>query len=357
MNIIKIIQVLPTLSYGDAVSNDTINMYETLKKNGYNTEIYAENVDKRLSDIAKNYSEFKTVDLDDIIIYHKAIGTKLSYELENFKCKKVMRYHNITPGSFIEKYNKMIFNIVEHGRKGLQYASKYIDYSLADSNYNMQELIDLNYKNVEVLPILISFDDYTKTPDKRTIEKYNDGITNILFVGRIAPNKAQEDVIKSFYYYKKYVNQNSRLIFVGNENGFENYLDLLRGLVDELKLEDIIFTGHIKFEEILAYYKIADLFLCMSEHEGFCVPLVESMYFGVPILAYDSSAIGETLGASGVLVKEKNYFIISELMDRIITDKVLRDNIVEKQYERLKDFALEKSEKQFLEAIEKIIKT
>ena len=331
-------------------------MHKILKKSGYDTVIYAENIDKRLSSIVKKIEELKNVDKEDLIIYHKSTGTKLSFELQKFKCKIVMRYHNITPGFYFQKYSKKLFNIVEYGREGLEYASKHIDYSLADSSYNMQELVDLNYKNVEVLPILISFDDYAKTPDKKTIEKYNDGITNILFVGRIAPNKVQEDVIKSFYYYKKYVNQNSRLIFVGNEKGFENYLDLLRGFVDELKLEDIIFTGHIKFEEILAYYKIADLFLCMSEHEGFCVPLVVSMYFGVPILAYNSSAIGETLGGSGVLVKEKNYFVISELMDRIITDTILRDNIIEKQYERLKDFALEKSEKQFLEAIEKIIK-
>ena len=356
MSSIKIIQILTTICYGDAVSNDTLNMHKILKKSGYDAVIYAENIDKRLSSIVKKIEELKNVDKEDLIIYHKSTGTKLSFELQNFKCKIVMRYHNITPGFYFQKYSKKLFNIVEYGREGLEYASKHIDYSLADSSYNMQELVDLNYKNVEVLPILISFDDYAKTPDKKTIEKYNDGITNILFVGRIAPNKAQEDVIKSFYYYKKYVNQNSRLIFVGNENGFENYLDLLRDLVDELKLEDIIFTGHIKFEEILAYYKIADLFLCMSEHEGFCVPLVESMYFGVPILAYDSSAVGETLGSSGVLVKEKNYFVISELMDRIMADKILRDNIVEKQYERLKDFALEKVEKQFIEAIEKIIK-
>ena len=331
-------------------------MHKILKKSGYDAVIYAENIDKRLSSIVKKIEELKNVDKEDLIIYHKSTGTKLSFELQNFKCKIVMRYHNITPGFYFQKYSKKLFNIVEYGREGLEYASKHIDYSLADSSYNMQELVDLNYKNVEVLPILISFDDYAKTPDKKTIEKYNDGVTNMLFVGRIAPNKSQEDVIKSFYYYKKYVNQNSRLIFVGSDNGFENYSDLLKKLVNELELKDVIFTGHIKFEEILSYYKVADLFLCMSEHEGFCVPLVESMYFGVPILAYDSSAVGETLGSSGVLVKEKNYFVISELMDRIMADKILRDNIVEKQYERLKDFALEKVEKQFIEAIEKIIK-
>lgn len=356
MIIIKIIQVLPTLSYGDAVSNDTMNMNEILEKSGYDTAIYTENIDKRLLTIVKRITDLSDINKEDIIIYHKAIGTKLSYELDGINCKKIMRYHNITPGTYFKKYNKTVFNLVEYGREGLEYASKYIDYSFADSSYNMQELVELNYKNVEVLPILISFDDYAKTPDKKTIEKYNDGVTNMLFVGRIAPNKSQEDVIKSFYYYKKYVNQNSRLIFVGSDNGFENYSDLLKKLVNELELKDVIFTGHIKFEEILSYYKVADLFLCMSEHEGFCVPLVESMYFGVPILAYDSSAVGETLGSSGVLVKEKNYFVISELMDRIMTDKILRDNIVEKQYERLKDFALEKVEKQFIEAIEKIIK-
>ena len=355
MRKIKIIQVLPTISYGDAVSNDAINIDKIFKKNGYETELYAENIDKKLKDKVFKISKLKKVNKNDILIYHKSTGTDLSFLLEKYKCKKIMRYHNITPGKYLEKYNKYLYNLVEYGRKGLEYASKYFNYSLAVSDYNKNELDELKYKSTMTLPILIPFEDYKKEPDKKVIKKYSDGKKNILFVGRVVPNKAQEDIIKSFYYYKKYANGDSRLILVGNDNGFKNYSDLLKRLVTELGLEnDVIFSGHIKFEEILAFYKVADLFLCMSEHEGFCVPLVESMLFKVPILAYNSSAIKDTLGNSGVLVNKKNYFLISELMNFILLDENIKKEIIKKQNKRLEDFQLEKVEKQLLEFIRRI---
>ena len=355
MRKIKIIQVLPTISYGDAVSNDAINIDKILRKNGYTSELYAENIDKRVKDKVFNVNKLKKVNKNDILIYHKSTGTDLSFLLEKYKCKKVMRYHNITPGKYLEQYNRYLYNLVEYGRKGLEHASRYFDYSLADSNYNKSELNELKYKNTMTLPILIPFEDYKKDPDKKIIKKYLDGKKNILFVGRIAPNKAQEDVVKSFYYYKKYVNKDSRLILVGNDNGFENYSDLLKKLVKKLGLEnDVVFPGHIKFEEILAFYKVADLFLCMSEHEGFCVPLVESMFFEVPILAYNSSAIKDTLGNSGVIVNKKDYFLISELMNYILSDENVKKEIIKNQNKRLEDFKLEKVEKQLLEFIKRI---
>ena len=355
MRKIKIIQILPTINYGDAVSNDALNIYNFLKEKGYNTLIYAENIDKRLKGKVKKIEKLKKVDKRDIIIYHKSTGTKITFELERFKCKKVIKYHNITPEKYLKKYNKFLSNLVKYGREGLKYASKYMDYALSDSTYNKIELDELGYKNAEVIPILIPFEDYKKTPDNKIIEKYNDGKKNILFVGRIVPNKAQEDIIKSFYYYKKYIDNNSRLIFVGSDNGFENYSGLLKKLVKELHIEnDVLFTGHIKFEEILAFYKIASLFLCMSEHEGFCVPLVESMFFKVPILAYNSSAIKDTLGNSGIVVNKKDYFLISELMDLILSDDSFKERIIKNQSKRLEDFKNEKIENQLIKFIEKI---
>lgn len=354
MRKIKIIQVLPTIVYGDAVSNDTLNIDRILKKNGFETEIYAENIGEKIKNVNK-YNELKEISKDDILIYHKSTGTDISFQIARFNCKKVIRYHNITPSKYFKNYNEIAYNLVEYGRKGLEHLSLNVDYSLADSNYNARELKNLGYKNIEVLPVLISFKDYEKEPDKKVIKKYLDGKKNILFVGRIAPNKAQEDVIKSFYYYKKYVNKDSRLILVGNDSGFEKYSELLRKLVKELGLEnDIVFPGHIKFEEILAFYKVADLFLCMSEHEGFCVPLVESMFFEVPILAYNSSAIKDTLGNSGVIVNKKDYFLISELMNYILSDENVKKEIIKNQNKRLEDFKLEKVEKQLLGFIKRI---
>ena len=150
---------------------------------------------------------------------------------------------------------------------------------------------------IDVCPILIPFSDYEKEPDRRVLRRYKgDGKTNLLFVGRIAPNKKQENVIRAFYFYHKYYSPDSRLFLVGSWSGMESYYERLCDYVKALGIaEHVVFTGHIRFDEILAYYHLADVFLCMSEHEGFCVPLVEAMYFHVPIVAYSCAAVPDTL--------------------------------------------------------------
>src|SRR5690606_3919553 len=154
------------------------------------------------------------------------------------------------------------------------------------------------------------------------VERFSkDGYTNLLFVGRIAPNKKQDDIIKIFYYYKKFINPESRLILVGSYIGMERYYSELIKLVNDLDLQDVFFTGHIPFESILAYYQISHLFLCMSEHEGFCVPIVEAMLFDLPIIAYRSSAVPATLGNAGFVVSEKNYKAIAELIHIVLNDQ------------------------------------
>ena len=221
--------------------------------------------------------------------------------------------------------------------------SDVFDMVFADSSFNKADLVDMGYKtDMKVLPILIPFSDYDKTPSSATIEKYsNDGYTNILFVGRIAPNKCQQDVIAAFDAYQKNYNQKSRLFIVGSPSP-QSYQNMLMAYVKRLGTKNVIFTGHTKFDEILAYYKLSDLFLCQSEHEGFCVPLVEAMYFHKPIVAYDSSAIGETLGGGGFLMKNKNPLETAGVINRILNDENLRKKIVKNQDERLQDFKFEK---------------
>ncbi|MEE1242773.1 MAG: glycosyltransferase, partial [Frisingicoccus sp.] len=215
------------------------------------------------------------------------------------------------------------------------------------------ELIEMGYTcDIEVLPILIAFDDYKKTPNAKVLKKYEkDDYVNIVFTGRVAPNKKHEDLIAAFAYYKKNINPKSRLILVGNHLMTPGYYPRLSNYIEKLGVEDVVFTGHIRFDEILAYYKIADVFLCLSEHEGFCVPLVEAMYFDVPIVAYDSCAIGETLGGSGLLLPEKDPAVVAEAINLIMEDRELREKLIMGQRKRLEDFQHDKIKEQFLNAI------
>jgi glycosyltransferase involved in cell wall biosynthesis len=154
----------------------------------------------------------------------------------------------------------------------------------------------------------------------------------------VVPNKRQEDVIKVFYHYRQ-LNPHSRLFLVGSWGRMERYLEWLRGFVRYLKLEDVHFCGHIPFSQLLAYYRLADVFVSMSEHEGFCKPLLESMYLGVPILAYAAAGVPDTLGDAGILIKEKRYEIVAELIHLLMTKVDLREAVVARQKERLEHFS------------------
>lgn len=339
----KIVQILPSMAFGDAVSNDAIAMKTVLSQMGYRTCIYAESIQHKMHRQARPYHKMARMYKNDVLIYHNSIGTEMTLDFERTPCRKIMVYHNITPPSFFEGYDNRTKRLTDYGLAVTKSISNKVDYCLAVSEFNKQDLRAMGYTcPIDVRPVFIPLLDYEKKPNKRVIDRYrDDGYTNILFVGRISPNKKQEDIIRAFYYYKRYINRKSRLILVGNSAGMEKYFCKLKNYVDELGLTDVIFTGSIPFDEILAYYHLADLFLCMSEHEGFCVPLVEAMYFDIPILAYESSAIPYTLGDSGVLLKEKDPVLAGEMMHCILSDATLRKQILQKQRMRLKDFSFE----------------
>ena len=195
---------------------------------------------------------------------------------------------------------------------------------------------------IDVRPVLIPYEDYKREPDAKTIKMYDDDFLNILFVGRVAPHKKQEDIIRAFCYYNRNINKKSRLFLVGSDGGMESYSAALKKYVRELGLEEaVLFKGHVGFQEILAYYSVADLFLCMSEHEGFCVPLIEAMLFDVPVMAYSSTAIPYTLGGSGVLLEEKDPVFVGMMMDRVLQNPALKARILQTQEQRLEDFSYE----------------
>ena len=356
----KVIQVGTSVSYGDAVGNDIVAIYHALKEFGYETGIYAEHIDKRVKDIVEPIKKMPQLEKNDIILYYVSISTPLNYELEKWNGIKVVIYHNITPAYFFYDINPGLADACAQGIKEMKYLANVADYGIADSEFNKQNMLDMGFScPIDVMPILVPFDDYKKEPDQSTIEKYTgDGYTNLLFVGRIAPNKCHEDIISMFYQYKKYCNPKSRLFFIGNDGGMEIYAERLNDYIDKLGLtsQDVIFTGHITFAQILAYYKLSDAFICMSEHEGFCVPLLEAMCFDKPILAYDSCAVPWTLGGSGLLTSTKDPLVNAKLLEQLLSNHQLKETVLANQKERLEFFAHDRIKKQLKDIIENISK-
>lgn len=356
---VKIYQLLPVLSYGDAIGNDVIALYNIIKEAGYDTHIYAETVDVRISsEICSEISQFEGVEKEDIIIYHLSTGSELNYQMANYDCGLMIIYHNITPPKYFNGYNIEAYRNCRRGLAATRFLRNKVHYALADSEFNRDELLQMGYQcNVDVLPILIPFDDYEKTPDAKVMKQYQDGKLNIIFTGRIAPNKKQEDVIAAFAAYKKYYNSEARLILVGAYEAMPRYYEQLKQYVAELEVKDVIFTGHIPFDEILAYYKIADCFLCMSEHEGFCVPLVEAMYFKIPIIAYNSTAIDDTLGGSGWLLNDKEPGIVAGVLNQVLSNQELKNEIIKSEQRRLADFNHTVIQNQFYQYLECFLKS
>ena len=355
----RMIQMLPTISFGDAVGNDTLAIRNIISEMGMETGIFAENIDTRLpAGTAKRIDEMPPLHSEDVLIYHASTGTQLNFDLPKFGGKKVMIYHNITPPEFYEGYSPAAVSLTQFGYEGIRFLAKHITYCIADSDYNRQDLRKMGYTcPIDTCPILIPFEDYEEKPDPEVIARYqNDGWTNLLFVGRIAPNKKQEDVIRAFYCYQRRFNPKSRLFLVGSDGGMEKYSEKLRAYVGRLGLQDkVIFPGHIKFNAILAYYHLAHVFVCMSEHEGFCVPLVEAMFFDKPIVAYRSSAIPETMGKGGLLLEKKDPEFTAAVIDRVVKDGALRSYISKMQRERLKAFSYETVKANLLACLKNVL--
>ncbi len=355
----RVFQLLPTLALGDAVSNDALAISKVLRDMGFQTGIFAEHIDKRLpAGIARPVHKMPRLNANDVVLYHLSVGSDLNFSLEKLPCRKGIIYHNITPSYFFQPYSGELTELLDYGRKGVRHLADKVDFCMADSAYNKQELRELGYTcDISVRPILIPFSEYTQRPDPDILTQYDsDGFVNFLFVGRIAPNKKHEDIIHTFYHYQKHCNPKSRLIFVGSWQGTELYYKRLLRYIQALELKNVIFTGHVTFAQMIAYYQVADLFLCMSEHEGFCVPLVEAMYFGVPILAYSAAAVPDTLGGAGMLLNEKNPLEAAFAAHRILSDTTLRREIVAQQRKRQQDFAYNDVRRQFEEQLTQFIK-
>ncbi len=351
----KIIQMLVTLQKGDAIGNFTLKLYEKLNAEGYDTEIYAYNISSGIK-TAKNMSHFKGVEEEDLIIYQMCEGHMINEIIKDLKCKKMAIYHNITPAKFFEEYGKMYYEFQNRAVEVISSLKDTFDHCVADSEFNKTDLISMGYEGdkIKVLPLIIDFDDYQKDPDMNIIEKYKDDYVNILFVGRIVQNKKFEDIIRIFAYYHRFVNPKSRLFLIGSFF-IPEYTDVLQSYIAYLGLLDsVIMPGHSSFAEILGYYRCADVFLCMSEHEGFCVPLVEAMMFDVPIVAFSSCAVPQTLGGSGVLTDNKDPKKISRIIDKIVSDTDYCKEIIWGQRERLKYFAPDIATERYMEEIRSV---
>lgn len=333
---IAIHQVLATLGYGDAIGNEVLGIQRVLRGAGYESEIFVQTADRRLEDLTLDYLDLPAASHpDNILIHHFSIGSRASRVAYALPDRMALVYHNITPPEYFVDVNKVLVKLCYRGRRELELYKDRCDIALGDSEYNRQELDAIGFPVTGVLPVVPDFAHLAGPANFLQAGNFDDGWVNVMFVGRIIPNKRIEDVIRCFHAYKQNFNPRARLLLVGSYGGFEKYLAMVQRFVVQIGAEDVHFLGHVANEELAAYYEIADVFLCASEHEGFCVPLIESFHMGVPVLAYAAAAVPATMDGAGVLYTDKHPLHVAALIDAVVSDRDLRDRIIDGQYDAL----------------------
>ena len=328
-------QLLPTINSFDAIGNEACIIQDELKKLGYHSEIYAQNISPSMKNRAKNFQNYKKSEGDnEIFIYHHSIGSDLLDFILSLDSKIIMIYHNITPPEFFEGKNNDLADLLRLGKIQLEKLKTCIDFAVGDSEYSRLELEKIGYKKTAVFPILLDKKKYEQKLDQTLVSKFKNS-SNILYVGRIAPNKNVEEVIRIFHYYSSNINPNSNLFLVGGFEVSDNYYQSLKSMIHNVKIKNIHFISDADDRKLVTLYSLANIFITMSKHEGFCVPLVESMLFKIPIIANNSTAIPYTLGDAGFLISDETFEEVGELVDVILGDKTVKNDIIEKQTKRL----------------------
>lgn len=348
----RVDQWVPALHQGDAIGDSTLLMRKALRSWGFVSDVYSYDQDQGLS--ARAFDEWSEGSASDIVLFHYALISPMNEAFRRLRSKGVLIYHNITPPEFFAAWDHEIYRILDLGRRGLADLSFSTRIAFADSEFNRAELARMGFEKTAVLPIALDFGRYSQPGNAALKKRFADSRTNLLFVGRIAPNKRHDNLLRVLAYFKKNISSAVRLLAVGKhprrETGLgvtieSHYLDALTRLYSELGVEpgDVVFTDEVTHDELIAYYESAHVFVSMSEHEGFGVPLVEAMLKRVPIVALAGSAVAETLGGAGLVFDSPDITEFAEAAALLAKNGPARETVLRGQDRRVQDFATEKT--------------
>jgi glycosyltransferase involved in cell wall biosynthesis len=348
----RIDQWVPALHRGDAIGDSARLMRDAFRRWGHEADVWAPHIDEDLAGDGRPYSEFPAAGAgpDNVVILHYALPSRMTADLRAFPGRRVLLHHNITPPGFFVPWDPEMVRICALGGEEVAGLRDAVDLALADSEFTRQELEAAGFRRTGVLPIFLDFARYREAPNPVLLRRLDDERTSLLFVGRVAPNKRQEDLIRLASFWKRALSPAVRVVLVGRlprrETGHglplrAHYFDALQAFAYEegLTSEEAFFVGHADHADLLACYATADVFVSMSEHEGFGVPLVESMLMGLPVLARRAAAVAGTLGEGGVTFDGFDLPAVAEMARLLATEGDLRTRVLAAQSRRLDAFA------------------
>ncbi|HEV3062924.1 MAG TPA: glycosyltransferase [Vicinamibacterales bacterium] len=333
-------QWVPAAHKGDAIGDSARRVRDLLRGMGHDADVYALTIDDDLKDDVRAFAD-ASAGRGDLTIFHYALPSPMTAAFASLARGRILQYHNITPAAYFAPFDPALFRLASLGRRELATLVGRVDLALGDSEYNRRELAAMGFAATGVFPVAVDTARVTRRAPRPALERIlDDGLVNFLFVGRIAPNKKIEDHIKLAEVYKRNVDAYYRFIFVGRYDVTPRYYSMIRALMADFRLlhDRFIFTGPIPDEELAVYYQHAAVYVSLSEHEGFCVPLVEAMAVDVPVLAYAAAAVPDTLGGAGVQFAPKDLEVAAELLGELAFNDDLRSQVIAGQRRRLADF-------------------
>lgn len=339
-------QFISDLVYGDAAAAECVALHCLFLRQGFRAQIYADRIDSHHTQLAQSYGQYAPQE-GDLLIFHYTAWSEVAQLLLRQRWPLVLMYHNITPPEYFQGSDPQAEARARRGREELANFVPQTLLALGKSEYSGRELEAAGFARTGVLPIVLDFTPFQGQPNAEILRLFRDGYVNILSVGRVVPNKKPEDIIKILYHYRRQINPKARLFLVGAHDAAGPYCRWLAILTRHLRLAaDVHLTGQVAFPDLLAYYRLADVYVSMSEHEGFGVPLVESMYVGVPIIAYAAAAVPFTMGDAGILLHQKDYAAIAEMIHLLITNQKLRQRLIAQGQQRAQAFYPERVQAQ-----------
>lgn len=356
-------QFLPSFAARDAIGAHVLHLRALLRGAGFESEIYAAEIKKEMREQARPYGEYrrdsKGRGSKDWLLYHASTGSPMADFLMALDNRLIVYYHNITEARFFDRWAPDAAASVRSARMELRRLGPVTTLGIANSRFSEAELVDAGFSRTAVVPVMVDLADYDTAPPARALPRLKKGAAaagaHWLFVGRIAPNKCQHDVVAAFAVYRRLFDPEARLTLVGGRTSHA-YWRALETQVADLGLAGAVeMADTIPFPTLLAHYRAASVFVCLSEHEGFCVPLLEAMHFGVPIVAFESSAVGETVGDAGLLLPDKDPLLVAAAVGRIMSDERLRDSLRAAGDARVKEFALPATGRLMLDTLNTVL--
>ncbi len=323
----RVDQMLAGMAEGDAISQEAVLIRNLARAAGRAADLFADmdHVSPGCRGECRPLAEYRGGGADTLI-HHYGIDSPAADQFLRAPGRKILVYHNITPARYFEPYDSGVAARLRRAREVLQQMDKTAVEVWADSAYNAGEMRTLGFGQVAVLPLLFDPAAMDLPDQPRIVARLRPRLTTILFTGRLAPNKRLETLLEAYRWYRGR-NPFSRLVILGSPRSCPRYFSMLRMYCADLDLANVCFEGYVAPADLPTYYRQADLFVSASDHEGYCLPLVEALYCGLPVIAQRCGGMPEALGDAGVLYEGLTPGELGALMHTVLTDAALQQEL------------------------------